>query len=100
MRKNTRWTQRSILAAGLAVGVGVLLAQDKVPPSSYAPVDIHEAFATIMARMSGAKPGIMKRHLALLEERYDLSNNPAPGVTMSRSKPIQQGVREIGRAHV
>jgi cytochrome c peroxidase len=93
VRKNTRWTQRSILAAGLAVGVGVLLAQDKVPPSSYAPVDIHEAFATIMARMSGAKPGIMKRHLALLEERYDLSNNPAPGVTMSRNKAIQQGVR-------
>jgi cytochrome c peroxidase len=62
-------------------------------PSSYAPVDIHEAFATIMSRMSAAKADIMKRQLALLEERYDLSNNPAPGATMSRSKPIQQGVR-------
>ena len=93
MRIKTRWTKRSILAAGLAIGVGVLLAQDKGPPTSYAPVDIHEAFATIMARMSAAKPGIMKRHMALLEERYNLSNNPAPGLTMSGSKAIQQGVR-------
>ena len=46
-----------------------------------------------MTRMSAAKAGIMKRHMALLEERYDLSNNPAPGVTMSRNKPVQQGVR-------
>jgi cytochrome c peroxidase len=62
-------------------------------PSSYAPVDIHEAFASIMARMSAAKPDIMKRQLTLLEERYDLSDRPAPGVTMSRNKPVQQGVR-------
>jgi cytochrome c peroxidase len=71
---------------------GLLLAQDKMP-SSYAPVDIHEAFASIMARMSAAKPDIMKRQLTLLEERYDLSDRPAPGVTMSRNKPVQQGVR-------
>src|SRR4030095_13721764 len=35
----------------------------------------------------------MKRQLALLEERYDLSNKPASGVTMSRGKPVQVGVR-------
>src|ERR1035441_1206312 len=94
MRIKTRWTiQASIVTAGLVVGVGVLLAQDNMRPSSYAPVDIHEAFATIMTRMSAAKADIMKRQMTLLEERYDLSNNPAPGVTMSRSKPIQQGVR-------
>ena len=93
MRIKTRWIQASIVTAGLVVGVGVLLAQDNMRPSSYAPVDIHETFATIMNRMSAAKADIMKRQLALLEERYDLSNNPAPGVTMSRSKPIQQGVR-------
>ncbi len=78
MRIKTRWIQPSILAAGLLIGVGVLLAQDKMRPSSYAPVDIHEAFATIMTRMSAAKPDIMKRQMALLEERYDLSNRPAP----------------------
>src|ERR1039458_6747930 len=94
MRIKTRsMIQASIMTAGLVVGVGVLLAQDNMRPSSYAPVDIHEAFATIMTRMSAAKADIMKRQMTLLEERYDLSNNPALGVTMSRSKPIQQGVR-------
>ena len=69
------------------------MAQDKARPSSYAPVDIHEAFATTMNRMAGAKADIMARQMALLAERYDLSDRPAPGVTMSRNKPVQQGVR-------
>jgi cytochrome c peroxidase len=43
--------------------------------------------------MSAAKAAIMKRQMGVLEERYDLSDKPAPGLTMSRSKPIQQGVR-------
>lgn len=93
MRIKTRWIQGSILTVAIVVGVGVLVAQDKPRPSSYAPVDIHEAFAAIMSRMSAAKPAIMKRHMALLEERYDLGNKPATGVTMSRSKALQQGVR-------
>ena len=35
----------------------------------------------------------MDRQKALLEARYDLKNDPAPGVTMSRGKAVQQGVR-------
>src|ERR1035438_2874731 len=47
MRIKTHWMiQASIVTVGLVVGVGVLLAQDNMRPSSYAPVDIHEAFAT------------------------------------------------------
>ena len=46
-----------------------------------------------MARMKAAKPEIMKRQMDLLNERYDLSNRPAMGVTMSRGKPVQEGVR-------
>ncbi len=92
MRIRKHWAKPTILATGLATGVCLLLAQDKLP-SSYAPVDIHEALASTMARMSAAKPDIMKRQLALLAERYDLSDRPAPGVTMSRNKPVQQGVR-------
>ena len=92
MRIRTSLIQLSILAAGLAVGAA-LLAQDKGRPSSYAPVDIHEAFATTLNRMSGAKADIMARQMALLAERYDLSDRPAPGVTMSRNKPVQQSVR-------
>jgi len=62
-------------------------------PSSYSPVVIKEDFETIMARMKAAKPEIMKRQMDLLEQRYDLSNRPASGVTMSRGKPVQEGVR-------
>jgi len=35
----------------------------------------------------------MKEQLALLQERYDLSNRPVKGVTMTRGKPVQGGVR-------
>ena len=61
--------------------------------SSYSPVVITETFEAIMARMKAAKPEVMKRQLDLLGMRYDLSNRPASGVTMSRGKPIQEGVR-------
>ena len=46
-----------------------------------------------MSRMTAAKPEIMKRHMALLEQRYDLGNRPAQGVKMSGGKAVQQGVR-------
>jgi len=69
------------------------MAQDTGHPSSYAPVDLHEAFSTVMTRMSAAKADIEKRQKTLLEERYDMSDRPVPGVTMSRNKPLQQGVR-------
>jgi cytochrome c peroxidase len=62
-------------------------------PSSYAPVVIKEDFTTIMERMKAEKPKVMARQKALLEERYDLSNRPATDVTMTRGKPIQEGVR-------
>jgi len=61
--------------------------------TSYAPVAIKEDFASIMARMTAAKPEIMKRQMDLLNERYDLSDRPAKGVTMSRGKAVQEGVR-------
>jgi len=61
--------------------------------SSYSPVDIKESFQAIMARMKAAKPEVIKRQMDLLNERYDLSNRPATGVTMSRGKPVQEGVR-------
>jgi cytochrome c peroxidase len=61
--------------------------------TSYAPVDIRENYTSAMARMKGAKPEIMKRQMYLLHERYDLGDYPAKGVTMSRGKPVQEGVR-------
>lgn len=61
--------------------------------SSYSQVVITEDVNSVMTRMKDAKPEVMKRQMDLLQERYDLSDNPAVGVTMSRGKPIQQGVR-------
>lgn len=63
--------------------------------TSYAPVDLKEDFAVVMARMEAAKPEIMKRQMDLLKERYDLANRAAKEVTMSRGKPVQEGIRVI-----
>src|ERR1700675_4470637 len=88
---NLSW---AVLAAGLLISVPAARSQDNVKkPSSYAPVDIHESFSTVLSRMTAAKPEIMKRHMALLEQRYDLGNSPAQGVKMSGGKAVQQGVR-------
>jgi cytochrome c peroxidase len=62
-------------------------------PSSYAPVVDTETFAATHDRMSAAKSVVMKKQMDLLAERYDLSNKPAAGVVMDRSKPVQDGVR-------
>lgn len=88
------WTPLLILVSAFIVSLATAFAQDTgEKTSSYAPVDIKEDFKTIMARMKAAKPGVEKKHMDLLNERYDLSNRPAKGVTMSRGKPIQEGVR-------
>jgi cytochrome c peroxidase len=61
--------------------------------TSYAPVVIAEDFATIMARMTKAKPALMKKQMGLLNERYHLADQPSQQVKMSGGKPIQVGVR-------
>ncbi|WEF34752.1 hypothetical protein [Pseudoduganella chitinolytica] len=62
-------------------------------PTSYAKVDITEPFNVTLERMRAARPIVMKRQQELLAQRYDLANRPAPGVTMFRGKPVQEGVR-------
>ncbi len=52
-----------------------------------------EDFATLVKRLQKEKPAFAKRHKELLAERYDLADRPAKGVTMSRDKPVQEGVR-------
>jgi len=83
---------RWLFATGFSSLAGAAPAADP-PPTSYAPVVMKEDFATTMARMKAAKPGIAAKHQQLLQQRYDLANRPAPGVTMSRGKPVQDGVR-------
>ena len=71
----------------------VYTQQNQTQPSSYIPVHITESFASIRQRMTAAKPAIVQRQMDLLNARYDLSNRPAAGVTMSRGKAVQEGVR-------
>jgi cytochrome c peroxidase len=75
--------------------LALAFAQDPPPPkpSSYLPVVPSEPFDRVLARMKAAKPEVMKRQQDLLAARYDLANNPAAGVTMTRGKAVQQGVR-------
>ncbi|MFI5057864.1 MAG: cytochrome B6 [Candidatus Acidiferrales bacterium] len=93
-RSTSRRVWTTLAIAGVLVGVNLAYGQQQQRgETSYSPVDIKEKFASIMARMTAAKPGIEKEHTALLNERYDLSSRPAQGVTMSRGKPVQEGVR-------
>lgn len=94
------WSRHKTIGAisGLAAGAllaGYTYAQQTEPrgKTSYMPVDITEPFAAIMARMVAAKPRIEKEHSDLLAQRYDLADHPISGVTMSRGKPVQGGVR-------
>jgi len=79
-----------------AIIAGVLImvaAFSYAKETSYAPVAITEDFDSVLTRMKAAKPKVMKNQMDLLRERYDLSDEPAKGTTMSRGKPVQEGVR-------
>jgi cytochrome c peroxidase len=83
-----------LLTASVVGGLSLAYAQqEQRGATSYLPVDIKESFASIMARMKAAKPDIEKKHTDLLSARYDLSNRPAKDATMSRGKPLQEGIR-------
>src|SRR4051812_20834961 len=96
--RTSRMTRRRLMLIVAGV-IGVrfffcaLAQESEKKKSSYMPVDINEDFASIMARMKKAKPEVMKRQMDLLNERYDFSDRPAKGMTMSRGKPLQEGVR-------
>ena len=90
IRRRPSAAMKVFLCACATLAAGAVSADQ---PTSYMPVDIKEDFATTMKRMQAAKPAIEQRQQQLLEERYDLSNHPASGVSMSRGKPVQAGVR-------
>ncbi|WP_235896761.1 cytochrome B6 [Oceanidesulfovibrio marinus] len=68
---------------------------DDVDPilETYMPVVIHESFKSIMDKDVAEKPEVMKRQQALLEERYDLSDNPSDVMMSAGRKAVQKGVR-------
>ena len=85
---------RNAIGCGLLawLGAGMVLGQVE-RKTSYAPVVMNEEFSAMMARMKAEKAAIMQRQMDLLEARYDLRNDPAPDVTMSRGKAVQEGIR-------
>lgn len=94
--KTPAWTRHALWVMPLALGLqSAVGAGDEQPSktSSYSPVVINEDFATIMKRMTANKPSIEQAHKTLLEQRYDLSDRPAKGASMTRGKPLQEGIR-------
>src|SRR6202163_1090165 len=84
-----------VAAASVILAFGFAYAQQGPRgKSSYMQVEIDEPFSAIFARLSGQKPEVTREHMALLNERYDLSNRPAAGVTMDRNKPVQGGEQD------
>jgi cytochrome c peroxidase len=86
-----------LFAACTAAGSGLWLEATRAQPpdkkpSSYLPV-VEDRLDVVIPRMTAAKPGIQTKQANLLAERYDLGNHAATGVTMSRGKAVQGGVR-------
>ena len=74
------WSARAFAAALLICGAMTVAAAE-------------EDFAALVKRLQTEKPAFAERHRKLLAERYELADRPAQGVTMSRGKPVQAGVR-------
>ncbi|GEP43594.1 cytochrome b6 [Brevifollis gellanilyticus] len=78
----TLQTGRACLCAAITLGfAGVSYSQEK------------ESFPDLVKRLEADKPKFAKRHQDLLNERYDLSDKPVEGLTMTNGKPVQGGVR-------
>ena len=85
---------RFLLGLLTLAGAGLGLGQT-ARPSSYLPVNPAEEFSATLVRLKTEKPAVMQRQRELLQERYDLRDDPVTSgtMTMTRGKPIQQGVR-------
>src|ERR1700756_6079645 len=91
IRAKTRKLLAGAAATPVILALGVAYAQQGPRgKSSYMQVEINEPFSAIFARLSAQKPDVTREHMAILNERYDLSNRPAAGVTMDRPKPGQE----------
>ncbi len=93
-RRSERLTAVVLACCVMMFSLPVVYAAKSIErQSSYSPVVIYEDFGSIMARMKAGKAEIIKRQMDLLDERYDLRDRSAEGVTMSLGKAIQEGVR-------
>lgn len=80
MKRQHIGTSVALAAMFACVGTTLAFAQDA-------------EFNALVKELQARQPEFAQRHQKLLAERYDLSDRPAKGVTMSRGKPVQEGVR-------
>jgi cytochrome c peroxidase len=68
-------------------------AGDPLPPdTTYRPLPALP-FSAVRANDEAARPGVMQRQRALLEQRYDLADRPAAVMMSGGRKAVQEGVR-------
>jgi hypothetical protein len=75
-------------AAFLASSAVSFAADESQRESSYSPVVIKETFNQVMAKDKAAKDNLMKRHMDLLNERYDLKKNDVRGFMRRQAGPL------------
>jgi cytochrome c peroxidase len=84
-------------ASPVDAGMPPVITQIPIPPDCQSPGfpggDQHVDTASIEAQLTALKPMVEQRQQDLLNERYDLGDNPSATVFMTRGKPIQVGVR-------
>ena len=85
---------KGALVVTAAITFSVAAVSDPLPPDlTYRPLPTLP-FSAVRAEDEAQKAAVMDRQAALLATRYDLSDNPIPGVFMSGGlKPVQGGVR-------
>lgn len=64
-----------------------------LPDQTYMPIVIDEDFAATLESDQQDKPDVMERQQQLLDQRYDLSDNPSEVMMSGERKAVQQGVR-------
>jgi cytochrome c peroxidase len=82
---------RTIPFALLPFLFSLAAVSDPLPPdATYRPLPTRP-FSAVKADDEAQKPQVMARQGTLLEQRYDLSNRPIPGVLMSGGRKVVQG---------
>ena len=100
----TKWSRLGIGAAAvLCVAVFLAVYADaqmdgnsmkrSAGDNTYMPVKIDTPFQETMEKDVADQPEFQQRQQALLERRYDLSDNPSDVMMSAGRKPVQKGVR-------
>ena len=78
---------RALLVAGVLVSSWAALSDSLPPDASYRPLP-SQPFSVVRATDEAQEPAVMRRQADLLRARYDLSDQPIPGVFMSGGRRL------------